>query len=65
MSVYDDVIPPEMWVFYPAATREEIEKYKNWCINQLNYIPYIDTNLVIFENSEDTVLFKLSFSYLL
>lgn len=61
----DDVIPPEMWVFFPAATREEVEEYKKWCQEHIDYIPYIDTNIIVFEKEDDTLFFKLAHSELL
>ena len=61
----DDVIPPTMWVFVPAATREELEEYRAWCAEHLGYTPYMDLNMIFFKEEDHTVHFRLAHSHLI
>ena len=54
-----ETFPKEMWVFYPAATQEELIEYTIWCHTMLGYVPFMNNSIVIFKSAEDTVLFRL------
>ena len=60
----DNIIPTTMWVFYPMATNVELAQYATWCKETLQYVPYMDQNIIIFKSKEDTAFFRLSYSTL-